>query len=161
MADPAVGVHPADPAAEIASPRRVQAAAGAGWALLSALLFGTTFVIYGYADEVSSVTAAAWGRLTGLAVYLPIALLAVPLHMPRPLYQRVVACAVLDSIAYVAIAAGLARGPVAVASALSAQFATVALVLGVIVLHERPTRVQLVGLLFTITAVVLFSLAAA
>jgi drug/metabolite transporter (DMT)-like permease len=59
MADPAAGVHPADLAAEVASPRRVQAAAGAGWALLGALLFGTTFVIYGYADEVSSVTAAA------------------------------------------------------------------------------------------------------
>jgi drug/metabolite transporter (DMT)-like permease len=136
----------------------MQAAAGAGWALVSALLFGATFVIYGYADGVSSVMAAAWGRATGLLVYLPFALLWVRLSMPRRLMARAGAAACLDSIGYVAIAQALVLGPVAVASALSSQFATVALLLGLIVLGERPTRVQLLGLVCTITAVVLFAL---
>jgi drug/metabolite transporter (DMT)-like permease len=142
-----------------ASQRGLRAASGAGWALLGALLFGTTFLLYGYAGDISPVSAAGWGRFTGLLVFLPLALLKVDLRMPARVYWRTTTCAVLDSGAYVAMTAATALGPIAIASALSAQFATVAVILGLLVRRERPTHVQLAGVGITIVAVVLFSLA--
>lgn len=141
------------------SRRGLRAASGAGWALLGALLFGTTFLLYGYAGDISPVSAAGWGRMTGLLVFLPFALLKVDVRMPAPIYWRTTTCAVLDSGAYVAMTAATALGPIAIASALSAQFATVAVILGLLVRRERPTHVQLAGVGVTIVAVVLFSLA--
>ena len=142
------------------SPRRLRATAGAGWGLLAAVLFGTTFLIYGYADGIPAVSAAAWGRLTGMAVFLPFALFRVPLRMQPRLYVSTTAAACLDSVAYTAIAAALVIGPVSVASVLSAQFATIALLLGVVVRHERLAAHQIAGLVCTIAAVTLFALAA-
>ena len=46
------------------------------------------------------------------------------------------------------------------ASVLSAQFATIALLLGVVVRHERLAAHQIAGLACTIAAVTLFALAA-
>lgn len=138
----------------------VHAASGTGWALLCAALFGATFLLYGQAGHISPVSAAGWGRVTGLLLFLPFALMRVEIRMPPGVYWRTVVCALLDSAAYVAMTAATARGPVAVASALSTQFATVAVVLGLFVRRERPTRVQLIGVGLTIGAVVLFSLAA-
>jgi drug/metabolite transporter (DMT)-like permease len=143
-----------------AARRRLRATAGAGWGLLAAVLFGTTFLIYGWADGIPAVSAAAWGRLTGMAVFLPFALLRVPLRMQPRLYVSTTVAGALDSAAYTAIAAALVIGPVSVASVLSAQFATIALLLGVIVRHERLAAHQIVGLVCTIAAVTLFALAA-
>lgn len=140
--------------------RKLRATAGAGWGLLAAVLFGLTFLVYGYADGIPAVSAAAWGRLTGMAVFLPFALLRVPLRMRPRLYVSTTVAAALDSVAYTAIAAALVIGPVSVASVLSAQFATVALLLGVIVRHERLAAHQIAGLACTIAAVTLFALAA-
>lgn len=155
--------HASTPA-PVAVPRqaqgRVRAAAGAGWGLLAALLFGATFVVYGYADGIPAVSAAAWGRLTGMLVFLPFALLRVPLRMQPRLYVSTTAAAVLDSVAYASIAAALVIGPVAVAGVLSAQFATIALVLGVVIRHERLALHQVAGLLCTIASVALFALGA-
>lgn len=142
------------------SPRRLRPTAGAGWGLAAALLFGATFLVYGYADGISAVSAAAWGRLTGMALFLPFALAKVPLVMEGKLYVRTTAAAFLDSGGYVAVAAALVLGPVSVASALSAQFATFAIFLGIVVLHERVAIHQRVGLMCTIIAVVLFALGA-
>ena len=91
--------------------RRLRATAGAGWGLLAAVLFGTTFLVYGYADGIPAVSAAAWGRLTGMAVFLPFALLRVPLRMQPRLYVSTTVAACLDSVAYTAIAAALVIGP--------------------------------------------------
>jgi drug/metabolite transporter (DMT)-like permease len=139
---------------------RLRTTAGAGWGLLAAVLFGLTFLVYGYADGIPAVSAAAWGRLTGMAVFLPFALLRVPLRMQPRLYVTTTVAAALDSVAYTAIAAALVIGPVSVASVLSAQFATIALLLGVIVRHERLAAHQIAGLACTIAAVTLFALAA-
>ena len=157
---PALATTPAPVAVAAPARARVRATAGAGWGLLAALLFGATFVVYGYADGIPAVSAAAWGRLTGMLVFLPFALLKVPLRMPPRLYVSTTAAAVLDSVAYVSIAAALVIGPVAVAGVLSAQFATVALVLGVVVRHERLAPHQLAGLVCTIVSVALFALGA-
>jgi len=139
---------------------RVRATAGAGWGLVAAVLFGLTFLVYGYADGIPAVSAAAWGRLTGMLVFLPFALLKVPLRMQPRLYVTTTVAACLDSLAYTAIAAALVIGPVSVASVLSAQFATIALVLGVVVRHERLATHQIAGLVCTVAAVMLFALAA-
>ena len=157
---PALATTPAPVAVAAPARARVRATAGAGWGLLAALLFGATFVVYGYADGIPAVSAAAWGRLTGMLVFLPFALLKVPLRMQPRLYVSTTAAAVLDSVAYVSIAAALVIGPVAVAGVLSAQFATVALVLGVVVRHERLAPHQLAGLVCTIVSVALFALGA-
>ncbi len=163
--EPAAGGAAASTSAEAApgaagAPRRLRATAGAGWGLLAAVLFGATFLIYGYADGIPAVSAAAWGRLTGMAVFLPFALLRVPLRMQPRLYVSTTVAACLDSVAYTAIAAALVIGPISVASVLSAQFATIALLLGVVVRHERLAKHQIAGLVCTITAVTLFAFAA-
>ena len=147
-------------AVELPVRARLRATAGAGWGILAALLFGATFVVYGYADGIPAVSAAAWGRLTGMLVFLPFALLKVPLRMQPRLYVSTTAAAVLDSVAYVSIAAALVIGPVAVAGVLSAQFATIALVLGVLVRGERLALHQVAGLVCTIVSVALFALGA-
>jgi drug/metabolite transporter (DMT)-like permease len=141
--------------AHVSAPR---AAAGSGFALVAALLFGMAFVVYGYADDVSAVTAAAWGRLAGMMVFVPIALARVKLTMPARVYVRTTTAGGLDSLAYVAMTAALALGPVSVASVLSSQFAVFAVVLGMVVLHERPSPVQCCGLVLTLSAIVLFAL---
>jgi drug/metabolite transporter (DMT)-like permease len=122
-------------------------------------MFGTTFLLYAQAGAISPVSAAGWGRMTGLLLFLPFALWKVELTMPATVYWRTTVCALLDSGAYVALAAATARGPLTIASALSAQFATVAVILGLAVRREHPGRLQLIGIGCTIAAVVFFSLA--
>ena len=155
---PAAGATAA--AVELTARSRLRATAGAGWGLLAAVLFGATFVVYGYADGIPAVSAAAWGRLTGMLVFLPFALLKVPLRMQPRLYVSTTVAAALDSVAYVSIAAALVIGPVSVAGVLSAQFATIALILGVVIRKERLALHQVAGLVCTLVSVALFALGA-
>lgn len=152
--------HAADDSAPARSNRRLAAAAGAAWGLLAAVLFAGTLVLYGYADGVAPASAAAWGRLAGMALFVPFALWRVPLAMPASLHVRSWGAGVLEAAGYVLSVAALARGPISVASAVVSQFATIAVVLGVVVYHERPSCHQAVGICCTIVAVVLFALAA-
>ncbi len=136
---------------------RVGAATGAGWGLLSALAFGAVLVSYGAISSLSPITAVAVSRLVSLGLVLPFALRS-GVEVPRPLRATALVSGALEASGFMLLVLALAVGPVAVASVLVAQFATFAVLLGLLVNRERPARVQLVGVALTISAVTVLAL---
>ena len=131
--------------------------AGAGWALLTAAVFGISLVLYGRASAVSPVSAVAASRTVTFALLVPFALRS-GLRVPARLRANAVGVGFLEAGGFLLLVWALARGPVAVASVLGAQFATFAVVLGLVVLRERPAPRQLFGVLCTIVAITLLAL---
>lgn len=136
--------------------RRRRATAGAGWALLSSVLFAVVVFLIAEAKALHPVAIAAWGRVGTMVVLLPVALLLAGLRLPRPLAGRSAAAGVVDAAAYIAFAAAVAVGPLAVASVVISQGGTMAVLLGYLLLHERLSRVQYAGVACTCVAVTLF-----
>ena len=127
-------------------PRRVAAAAMAG-----------LFIAFGAIHAFSSFTTASVASAVGLVVMLPVAAVGRVLTPPRERAAAVVGVSALDMLAFLAGSAALALGPVSVASVLQAQAATVAVLLGFILLRERPAWWQVVGLIATIVGVSLLA----
>jgi drug/metabolite transporter (DMT)-like permease len=145
---------PADPTPV----RRRQATAGAGWALLSSVLFAVVVFLMAEATALHAVAIAAYGRLGTIVVLVPVALLLAGLRLPRPLAGRCATAGVFDAAAFVAFAAAITIGPIAVASVVLAQGGTMAVLLGYLLLHERLSRVQYAGVACTCVAVTLFAI---
>lgn len=133
--------------------RRMRATAGAGWALVSAVLFSVAMLLLAEAGAIEPVSLAAFGRIGTVAVMLPVALILRRLLLPRPLAKRAMTAGIFDAAAFVCMAAAVTIGPVAVASVMSAQGGLAAAVLGFIFLHERLAPVQYVGVALTCAAV--------
>ncbi len=127
--------------------------AGAGWALLSAVLFGAVVTLYGQAGDLPSLSVAAVSRVTSFAVALPVALLADGVMIPGKLRPVAVGSGLLELLGVVMLTVSVGLGPLSVAGVTASQFATFALLLGVFVLKERPRRHQLVGVAATIVGV--------
>ena len=137
--------------------RRTHATAGAGWALLSSALFSVTVLLFVEAGALRPVALAAYGRLGTMVVLVPIALMLAGLRLPRPLARRSAYAGVFDAAAFVALAAAISVGPVAIASVTCAQGGTMAAILGLVVLRERLSRVQIAGVALTCVAVALLA----
>jgi len=125
-------------------------AAGAGWALLAGLQFGVLLTLFGATDELGAFNAVTVARLTALAVLLPVLAVRGWRPTPRPVLRRIAECGLVDAISFGAFAAAATRGPVSVASVCAAQFSTVAVIVAIVVLRERPAPVQLVGIGLTL-----------
>ncbi len=138
--------------------RRPRATAGAGWALLSSALFAVTVLLFAEATALNPVALAAYGRLGTMVVLVPVALLFAGLRLPRGLGRRAACAGVFDSAAFVALAAAISIGPVAIASVASSQGGTMAAVLGLVMLRERLSRVQIAGVALTCVAVTLLAI---
>jgi drug/metabolite transporter (DMT)-like permease len=127
------------------------AAAGAAFAVF--------FIALGFTDEASGL----WPLVAARAVTVPIAF-AVALALgvaarPRDDDLKLVGIAgTLDMGANVAIALALQRGPIGVSSVLSSLYPAVTAVVAVVVLKERPSRQQLVGIGFALAAVLALAL---
>jgi drug/metabolite transporter (DMT)-like permease len=132
---------------------RASTTAGAGWSFVSGALFAVVVVLYGYSHDVSWLTQAAVSRTVSLLVALPVALLAGGVSLPPGLRLSATGAGVLELGGLVMLTAALARGPLTVASITTAQFATFAVILGLVVLKERPKRHQLVGIACLVAAV--------
>ena len=137
--------------------RRTRATAGAGWALLSSALFAVTVLLFVEASALHPVALAAYGRLGTMVVLVPVALLLAGLRLPRPLARRSAYAGVFDAAAFVALAAAISIGPVAIASVVVSQGGTMAALLGLFVLRERLSRVQITGVALTCVAVALLA----
>ena len=133
--------------------RRTRARAGAGWGLLSSALFAVTVLLFVAARDLSPVALAAYGRVGTMVVLVPIALLFAGLRLPGPLAKRAGVAGLFDAAAFVALAAAISIGPVAIASVLVSQGGTMAALLGLVFLRERLSRVQLAGVALTCVAV--------
>jgi drug/metabolite transporter (DMT)-like permease len=140
-------------------PRRARATAGAGWALLSAALFAGTFLFFAEATALPPISLAAIGRAASCVLIVPVALVSGGLVLPRGFRRRASAAGIVDAAAFVALALAVSLGPVAVASVSVAQAGTWAVILGLVVLREKLSRVQLAGVVLTCIAVTLLALA--
>ena len=128
--------------------------AGALPAVVAAAIWGVILVLSApVADDLGVFWAFLLIRVSALAWMLPLALRsgAALRWLGDP--WRVAVWALGDSSAYLAFVAAANRGPVAVASVLAAQFATVAVIVATAFFGERPRRRQLVGVALVIAAV--------
>lgn len=138
--------------------RRVTATAGAGWGLLCALIWGIEPVIISEASLLPAISVVTIGRVASLLVLAPFTALLGGFALQRVFHRRVGLCAALDVTGYLTWVAATAIGPVATASVLVAQTGTMSAVFGMTVLHERPSRVQVAGIVATVSAVTLLAL---
>jgi drug/metabolite transporter (DMT)-like permease len=136
--------------------RRVQ---GAGWAILSGVLFGIMFVLYGTADPLQPFTAVTAARIAAVAVLALVVLLGRQARPTRRDVASLCVIGVIDALAFCAFAAAAARGPVSIASVSAAQFSSISVLLGIVLLRERPTRAQLAGIVLTLVGTTLLATA--
>jgi drug/metabolite transporter (DMT)-like permease len=120
----------------------------------AALLWGLVLVLSApVADELGVVWGFVTIRVLALLFVLPIALRAGAATRWTRDRWNVLAWALGDAFAYLLYVAAADRGPVSVAGVLAAQFATVAVLAGVVMLDERPRRRQWAGIVLVIAAV--------
>jgi drug/metabolite transporter (DMT)-like permease len=149
-----------DEAARAGAPaRRARTTAGAGWALLAAVLFAAGMLLFAEAPALGPIALAAYGRLGGVIILVPTALVVAGLRLPRPMAIRAGLAGVVDAGALVLIATALRIGPVAVATVFSSQIGTMAVLLGIVVLRERLSRVNLAGIILACVATTLIATA--
>lgn len=128
--------------------------AGALPAALAASIWGVILVL---SSPVADDLGVFWGflliRTSALAWMMPLAVRSGAALRWRADPWRVAVWALGDSSAYLAFVAAANRGPVAVASVLAAQFATVAVIVATAFFGERLRLRQVVGVTFVIAAV--------
>jgi drug/metabolite transporter (DMT)-like permease len=135
--------------------RSRSAAAGAGWAIAAAAIFGVITILFGEASALPPLSVAVFAGLTTLLVTVPLAIALRAWRLPGRYRRRVGACGLLDAGALIAFAAATAIGPLSVVGILVAQTGTMAVLLGMVLLGERPSRPQMVGIVLTLAAVTL------
>jgi drug/metabolite transporter (DMT)-like permease len=114
-------------------------------ALAAATCFGINLYVSGLiGQELPAAWSAVPARLTGIVVIaIPLVLLR-RLRVSRAALPFVLVTGVTEVLGIASFAFG-AREGIAIASVMSSQFAAIAAVAAVVLLHERLTRVQVVG----------------
>ena len=139
--------------AQAASPRII------GQALVAGTLFGLFFIALSQASSESGL----WPLVGARAASIPIAfLMAFAARAIRPPKGRdfglLAVIGGLDMAANMAIALALQNGQLGVNVVLSSLYPVVTAVAAIIILRERPTPVQTVGVLFAAGAIVALAL---
>ncbi|HET6712881.1 MAG TPA: EamA family transporter [Actinomycetota bacterium] len=134
-------------------------AEGVAWAVLGAVLLGVyTVALAASSERIGPVWSVAAYRLTGLLVLWAAAPFSgAPLGPPRADLGLVLRAAAIETVGFAAFTTALDLGPVAVVAVIAAQFSTVAVVLGAVVLHERLHRHQWVGVAMMIGSTTLLA----
>lgn len=126
--------------------------------LLRAMAAGAGFALFFIALSFTSEDSGLWPLVAARTVTIPVSfVVALALGVaapPRGNDLRLVGTAgILDMGANVAIALSLQRGPVGVNSVLSSLYPAVTALVAVVVLRERPSRQQIVGVVCALGAV--------
>jgi uncharacterized membrane protein len=135
--------------------RSRSAGAGAGWAVLAAAVFGVITILFGEASALAPVTVALFAGLATLVVTVPLAVALRAWRLPARFRRPVGVCGLLDAGALITFAAATAVGPLPVVGIIVAQTGTMAVLLGMVLLGERPSRTQMPGIVLTLAAVTL------
>lgn len=139
---------------------RAKSAAGAGWALASAVLFAIVVILYDEAQALPAVSIAAVSRFASFVVTVPLVLIVTRgIRIDRRQTWPLAGAGVLEVLGLVLVSLSVAFGPLAVAGVMISQFATFGLLLGLVVLKERPRAHQLAGVVCTIVAVSVLAVA--
>jgi drug/metabolite transporter (DMT)-like permease len=127
---------------------------GALRAAFAALIWGGILTMAApVADEVGVIWGFVLVRVVALLLALPIGLKMGVTANARFDWRNVAAWGIGDSVASLLYVAAAHRGPVAVAGVLAAQFATVGVIVGMVVLKERLRVRQWIGIVTVIAAV--------
>jgi transporter family protein len=129
------------------------AAAGAGWAILAAAVFGVVTILFGEASALAPINVALFAGLATVLATVPLAVALRAWRLPARFRGRVGACGLMDAGALISFAAATAIGPLAVVGIIVAQTGTMAVLLGMVLLGERPSRTQILGIVLTLVAV--------
>jgi drug/metabolite transporter (DMT)-like permease len=121
-------------------------AAGALPAAGAALCLGLMFVLYAAAEDLGPVSAVASGRLSALAVLGAIVAWRRVRLPARAVTMRLLGLGAVDAAAFVAYSYAASRGPVSVAAVVAGQFSTLSAVVGIVLLRERLTLHQYIGI---------------
>ncbi len=129
---------------------------GAPWAFAAGLLFTGVMLCYNYGD-IDWLSQTAISRTVSLLIALPVALLTGSVAVPRALRVRAVGAGVLELSGLSLLTITFALGPATVAGVTTTQFGTFAVILGFVLLHERPKPNQWAGIACTIVGVSLLA----
>ena len=123
-------------------------------AMVCAVMWGGILAL---SVPIAEDVGAFWGffltRVSALAFILPVALRSGAARTWLEDRWRVAAWGLGDTFAYLLFVVAADRGPASVASVLVAQFATVAVIVGMVFGGERLLRRQIVGVVIVIAAV--------
>ncbi len=129
---------------------------GAPWAFAAGLLFTGVMLCYNY-GEIDWLSQTAISRTVSLAIALPVALLTGSVAVPKVLRVRAAGAGVLELAGLSLLTITFALGPATVAGVTTTQFGTFAVVLGFVLLHERPKPNQWAGIACTVIGVSLLA----
>jgi drug/metabolite transporter (DMT)-like permease len=138
---------------------RARSTRGAAWAIAAGLLFTCVMLCYVYSD-IDWLSQAAISRTVSLLVTLPVALLSGGIGVPRALRGRAIGAGVLELGGLTLLTITFALGPPAVAGVTTTQVGTVAVIIGFVLLRERPLPNQWAGIVCTVAGVSLLALVA-
>jgi drug/metabolite transporter (DMT)-like permease len=125
---------------------RRSTAGGALPAFGAALCFGLMFALFAAAEDLGPVSVVAGGRFSALAILCALVLWRRPPVPSRALLSRLLALGSLDAAAFVSYAYAAARGPVSVAAVVAGQFSTLSAIAGIVLLRERLSPHQYIGI---------------
>jgi drug/metabolite transporter (DMT)-like permease len=129
---------------------------GAPWAFAAGLLFTGVMLCYNY-GEIDWLSQTAISRTVSLAIALPVALLTGSVAVPKVLRVHAAGAGLLELAGLSLLTITFALGPATVAGVTTTQFGTFAVVLGFVLLHERPKPNQWAGIVCTIAGVSLLA----
>jgi drug/metabolite transporter (DMT)-like permease len=136
---------------------RARTAAGAGFAVFAGLVFALILLCYQLADALPPLSIAALSRVTATLVFIPVVLITGRPTLEPRLLRIVLPAAVLEVVGLTLSATSVWLGPLAVSGVMQAQFATFAVIIGLVFLGERPRPHQIAGIVMTIAGVTLLS----
>ncbi len=124
---------------------RARSTKGAPWALAAGALFAAVMLCYAYGD-IGWLSQTAISRSVSFVIAVPLALLTGGVAVPKRLRLLSVGAGVLELCGLLLLTITFALGPAAVAGVTTTQFGTFAVMLGFVLLHERPRPHQWVGI---------------
>jgi uncharacterized membrane protein len=131
---------------------RAKTARGAVWALLSGVTFSGVLLCYNY-SQLDWLSEAAFSRSVSLVIAVPVALLTGSIAVPRTLRVTALGAGALEVCGLLLLTITFALGPATIASVTTSQFGTFGVLLGYLLLHERPKPNQWAGIVCTIAGV--------
>lgn len=124
----------------------------------SGVAFGLNFVLLDQVPVEAKLWPLVFGRLAATAIVLVAAAVTANLHVERGVPARLaLVAAVLDAIANVATLLALQSGMLSLAGVLIALYPAATVLLAIVVLRERVTRGQGVGMAAALLAVALIA----
>lgn len=120
--------------------------------------FGLNFVFIAHAPAESGFWPLIFARLAAAALVILVAIGAGELRLPpRQSMKLVLAAALLDTGANIAMLLAIRGAPLALAGVMISLFPAVTVVLAIVVLRERVHRWQVVGMVLAATSVAMIT----